>query len=757
MVTPTNKMASFVSANDLTKEREKRKEERRNARKAILEDAKESFLKEKKRRELKEERGDDKWVAPGIEKRLEYSYEKGKKLKKHKKEKKKKHKKDSNSDSEQDMWVEKNNGNEGVEPIKETTPTTSSEPAERQEWMLLPLGPMKSRLMVDDEEEKRERNLINKPGQHPLELNPYWKDGGRGIPEEEDQSKSSIAPVGDGGRSWLLRSYKRALEQSQEVGGASLEEIAHIRWGSLGNLYSLLKEAGIDPSYPDAEPRPPQDKRRPLYAGYDKGAGPERGRHRPIERPSYERFNPSRGFVRPGEGKGSGTSSSSSWMKDKPRPSPPPRPSYPETTPTRETTPPQSPPTPLVTDAQLNSIGAKLMKAEMLGDTDKVNKLKLTLEEMRQLKESQKGRGKPVAVETSERREEELLLTTSDRYGNVRPMKQQYPDKKHGYKPNSAHKHTHTGKGKRTKYFADDDAHSLKSLMEQERSMTAEDTHMAIARMAGNFVPSTNLDETVDDVLDSKRVTMDNRHKEDKRAQLRAMANTRANNEALTNCKLCVGNECFDKHLMVAMGMEVYLAVPAHQPLTEGHCLLIPRDHTPCGLQMDENVWEEVGIFRKGLTRMFSDRGLDVIFMETYTSVANRRHMTIECVPLPRETGELAPMYFKKAISEADAEWSDNKKLVDTSKKGVRGSLPKGLPYFFVEFGTDGGYGHVIEDQSRFPWYFGNEVCGGMLDCEPRLWLKQQRDSFERQKLRVLQLSEWWEGYDWTQKLNECN
>ena len=53
MVTPINKMASFVSANDLAKEREKRKEDRRNARKAILEDAKDSFLKEKKRRELK--------------------------------------------------------------------------------------------------------------------------------------------------------------------------------------------------------------------------------------------------------------------------------------------------------------------------------------------------------------------------------------------------------------------------------------------------------------------------------------------------------------------------------------------------------------------------------------------------------------------------------------------------------------------------------------------------------------------------------
>lgn len=27
------------------------------------------------------------------------------------------------------------------------------------------------------------------PGQHPKELNPYWKDGGVGLPEEETESR----------------------------------------------------------------------------------------------------------------------------------------------------------------------------------------------------------------------------------------------------------------------------------------------------------------------------------------------------------------------------------------------------------------------------------------------------------------------------------------------------------------------------------------------------------------------------------------
>ena len=33
--------------------------------------------------------------------------------------------------------------------------------------------------------------------------------------------------------------------------------------------------------------------------------------------------------------------------------------------------------------------------------------------------------------------------------------------------------------------------------------------------------------------------------------------------------------------------------------------------------------------------------------------------------------------------------------------------IPKGFPYFCVNFAMDGGYAHVIEDDKTFPTYFG--------------------------------------------------
>ena len=57
-----------------------------------------------------------------------------------------------------------------------------------------------------------------------------------------------------------------------------------------------------------------------------------------------------------------------------------------------------------------------------------------------------------------------------------------------------------------------------------------------------------------------------------------------------------------------------------------------------------------VQIFRKGLTRMFSDQGEDCVFMETCMNLKRYPHMVIECVPLPKEIGDVAPIYFKVIV-----------------------------------------------------------------------------------------------------------
>ena len=71
-------------------------------------------------------------------------------------------------------------------------------------------------------------------GQHEKELNPYWKDGGTGLPEEakgkEKKASTTSSVAGDGGVSWLRKAYQRCVERAKEE-GKSLEEIASVQYG----------------------------------------------------------------------------------------------------------------------------------------------------------------------------------------------------------------------------------------------------------------------------------------------------------------------------------------------------------------------------------------------------------------------------------------------------------------------------------------------------------------------------------------------
>lgn len=55
-------------------------------------------------------------------------------------------------------------------------------------------------------------------------------------------------------------------------------------------------------------------------------------------------------------------------------------------------------------------------------------------------------------------------------------------------------------------------------------------------------------------------------------------------------------------------------------------------------------------LFRRTLVRMFESQELDCVFMETHMNPRRRQHMVLECIPLPRELGDMAPIYFKVCV-----------------------------------------------------------------------------------------------------------
>ncbi|KAJ9167336.1 hypothetical protein P3X46_021999 [Hevea brasiliensis] len=223
-------------------------------------------------------------------------------------------------------------------------------------------------------------------------------------------------------------------------------------------------------------------------------------------------------------------------------------------------------------------------------------------------------------------------------------------------------------------------------------------------------------------------------------------------------CLFCFENPNQPKHLVVSIANFTYLMLPQWQPVVPGHCFILPMQHESATRSVDNYVWEEIRNFKKCLIMMFAKQGKDLVFLETVMGLAQqRRHCLIECIPLPQKIAKQAPLYFKKAIEEAEHEWSQHnaKKLIDTRVKGLRGSVPKDFPYFHVEFGLNSGFVHVINDEMQFKSTFGLDVIRGMLRLpEEEVYRRRRHESMDAKKQAVANFARDWEPFNWTKQLD---
>ncbi|KAI3879603.1 hypothetical protein MKX03_017601 [Papaver bracteatum] len=179
--------------------------------------------------------------------------------------------------------------------------------------------------------------------------------------------------------------------------------------------------------------------------------------------------------------------------------------------------------------------------------------------------------------------------------------------------------------------------------------------------------------------------------------------------------------------------------------------------HEAATRNIDNNVWDEILNFKTFLIMMFAKQDKDVVFLKTVMAIPKqRKHCLVECIPLSREIAKQTPLYFKKAIDEAEDEWSQHnaKKLMYISANGLRGSIPKDFPYFHVEFGLDKGFVHVIDDERQFKSNFGINVIIGMLQLPDQdMYQHRQKNDPESQKKFVELFAREWESFDWTRQL----
>ncbi|CAI6349414.1 unnamed protein product [Macrosiphum euphorbiae] len=678
--------------------------------------------------------------------------------KEHKKStnKKKKHRSSSSSSStsNNDQWVEKHQ--------KDSSSTSTSFAAPKEEpdnWMDFVCNTsseIEKKISTKSKELEEAKAKMVKPGQSERELNPYWKNGGTGLPPPKPLSgnKGFLKPKVDDDDDHHYKNHQHTNYSKTSYGRQSWKK--HDRRDNINDTKYTASKRDNEERHKrhrefderkeerDKRHRDYDDERNRQHKEYDnesKGERDKRYREHENERKST-RDKYSREYDHKKDRKSKndkGSDNEDKYTSDDGK--------YEEKTMSKKYSDNNDKPKehkesvekPL-TDSELNALAARQIKAEIMGNKKLAEELKQKLELAREYTTKQNY----ITKKTNQKEEEFVLLTRTSSKGYSYPVKQAQVDKNDGKKKKREKVLTHED-GKRVRYFDDDDKYSLKSMFQKEMTSTAEDSNMEFVNLSRKVNARDDEDDVFVDRASEKRSA-----KASEREIKRAIGEHKRTEKILNSCRYCFDSEEMLKHLFIAKGEKCYLCLPSYKSLTEGHCLIVPIYHYACATDIDEDVWTEMQVFRKVLTTMFKDQDEDVIFFESAMRLNNMPHMIWNCVPVPIEIGDTAPIYFKKAILECETEWAINVKVVDLSSKDVRRAVPKSLPYFAVDFGMQGGYAHVIEDEKIFPNNFAEEIIGGMMDLDHNAWRKRQKEPIEDQLQKTTKFLEIWKDYNFT-------
>jgi Protein similar to CwfJ C-terminus 1 len=249
-----------------------------------------------------------------------------------------------------------------------------------------------------------------------------------------------------------------------------------------------------------------------------------------------------------------------------------------------------------LSDAQMNELGAKMLKAELTGNTKLAEKLKMRLEKAREFKKSERIPSK----------KDQVVLSLPTASGVSRPIEERTKPQDRNQKRKRVDTHE---AGKRSRYYPDDDKYDIKQMFEREEYSDGRDQDIEFAKAISKVKESQQTDMA--DIF-SDVIRVDKRKKTDEVDDAIREANRME--KVLDTCQKCFDSPRMNKDLIVHVGKFVYLSIPYCEALISHHLVISLVQHVPCTTMIDEEVWEEFKAMKKALTKFFFDRKEDLVF-----------------------------------------------------------------------------------------------------------------------------------------------
>lgn len=154
--------------------------------------------------------------------------------------------------------------------------------------------------------------------------------------------------------------------------------------------------------------------------------------------------------------------------------------------------------------------------------------------------------------------------------------------------------------------------------------------------------------------------------------------NNRSQIPERTECWFCLATPTLERHLIVSIGEEAYLAMPKGA-ISVDHVLIVPIAHEVSSMKLSSTAWKEIDRFKAALREHFAAQDKELLVFDRNTTTISTTHCHLQCIGVPRAKAAAARQIF-----EAEGE----KYNVKFEELGPEDELPArtgGKLFFYAE------------------------------------------------------------------------
>lgn len=216
-----------------------------------------------------------------------------------------------------------------------------------------------------------------------------------------------------------------------------------------------------------------------------------------------------------------------------------------------------------------------------------------------------------------------------------------------------------------------------------------------------------------------------------------------------TECWFCLATPSVERHLIVSIGQEAYLAMPKGA-ISLDHVLIVPIAHEASSMKLSASCWREIDQFKSQLHKYFASQDKDMIVFDRNISTMGATHCHLQVVGVPRERAALA-----RGIFEGEGE-RYNVRFEELSADADLAERTQDKPFLYVEVpnaetpeGPATRLLHFVEGKHYVQ--FGRHAAACALDMPRRANWKFCVVPKPEEEAMTKQFKALWQPFDFTQ------